>query len=104
MLEQIRRAVRWTVGSDLGQNIRRHIVIPRDVVELEAIEFGFELPNLPAIGIHLLLSALPVFVDLLYDDFGVTISQQALDAECDSDPETMNESFVLGSVVGSLEK
>jgi hypothetical protein len=41
---------------------------------------------------------------LLYDDFGVTISQQALDAECNSDPKTVDESFVLGSVVGGLEK
>ena len=74
------------------------------MVKLQIIELGFKLPDLPAIGIHLLLGALPVFVDLLYDDFGVTISQQMLDAECDSDPETMDESFVLGSVVGSLEK
>ena len=102
MLEQIRRAVRWTVGSDLGQNIRRHIVIPRDVVELQTIEFSFELPDLLVVGIHLLLGALPVFVDLLYDDFGVTISQQTLDAECNGDPETVNESFVLSSVVGGL--
>jgi hypothetical protein len=39
----------------------------------------------------------------LNDDFGVA-SQQTLDAECDGDPETMDESFVLNSVVGSLEK
>ena len=67
-----------SLGFELGQRVSRHIVVPGDVVELQAIEFGFELPNLPAIGIHLLLGALPVFVDLLYDDFGVTISQQAL--------------------------
>ena len=73
-------------------------------MELQTIEFGFELPDLPAIGVRLLLGALPVFVDLLYDDFGVTIGQQTLDAECDGDPETMNKSFVLGGVVGSLEK
>jgi len=41
---------------------------------------------------------------LLYDDFGVTICQQTLDAECDSDPETVNKSFILGSVVGSFKK
>ena len=74
------------------------------MVELQTIKLSFELPDLPAVGIHLLLGALPIFVDLLYDDFGVTIGQQTLDAECDGDPETVNESFVLGSVVGSLEK
>jgi hypothetical protein len=40
----------------------------------------------------------------LYDDFGVAKSKQTLDAECNSDPETVNESFILGSVVGGLEK
>jgi hypothetical protein len=86
------------LGSELGQNV------PGDVVEFQTVELSFELPNLLAVGIHLLFGALLVFVDLLYDNFGVTISQQTLDAKCDSDPETMDESFVLGSVVGSLEE
>ena len=92
------------LGSELGLNICRHIVIPGDVVELQTIKLGFELPDLLAVGIHLLLGTLPVLVDLLYNDFGVAISQQMLDAECDSDPDTVDESFVLNSVVGSLEK
>ena len=62
-------------------------MVPGDVVELQTTEFAFELPDIPAIGIHLLLGALLVFVDLLYDDFGITINQQTLDAECDSDPQ-----------------
>ena len=93
-----------SLGSKFGQSVNRHIVVPGDVVELQAVKLGVELPDLPAVGVHLLLGAFPVFVDLLYDDFGVTISQQALDAECDGDPETVNKSFILGSVVGSLEK
>ena len=92
------------LGPELGQNVRRHVVFPGDVVELQTIELSFELPDLPTVGIHLLLGALPVFVDLLYDAFGVTISQQTLDAECDSGPETMDESFLLSGIVGSLEK
>ena len=92
------------LGSKLGQNISRHIVVPRDVVELQTVKHGFELPDFPAVSVHFLLGALPVLVDLLYNEFGVTISQQMLDAECDSDPYTMNKSFVLGSIVGSLEK
>ena len=92
------------LGSELGQDIGCHIVVPGDVVELQTIGLSFVLPDLPAVGIHLLLGALPVFVDLLYDDFGVTICQQMLDAECNSDLETVNESFILGSVVGGLEK
>ena len=48
--------------------------------------------------------ALTILVHLLYDDLGVAIGEQALDAECNSDPETVYESLVLGSVVCILEK
>jgi hypothetical protein len=106
-VESLNKHAGWydgPLGSKLGQNIGRHIVVPRDVVKLHTIKLGFELPDLLTVGVHLLLGALPVLVDLLYDDFGVAISQQTLDAERDSDPETEDESFVLSSVVGSLEK
>ena len=92
------------LGSEFGQNIGRHVVVPGDVVELQAVKLGFQLPDLPAVGIHLFLGALPILVDLLYDDFGVAVCQQALDAERDSDPEIVFKSFILGSVVGSLEE
>ena len=92
------------LGSELGLSVSRHVVIPGGVVELQTIELSFELSDLPAVGIHLLLGALPVLVDLLYDDFGVTISQQAFNAECNSDPETVDEGLILNNVVGSLEK
>ena len=106
-VECLNEHARWydgPLGPELGRNVRHHVVVPGDVVELQTIELSFELPDLPTVGIHLLLGALPVFVDLLYDDFGVTIRQQMLDAECDSYPGIMDESFVLSSVVGSLEK
>ena len=79
MLERTRLVDNRSLGSELGQDVCRNVVIPRDVMELQIVEFGFKLPDLPAIGAHLLLGALPVFVDLLCvdmlcDDFGVTIS------------------------------
>ena len=40
------------LGSKLGQNISRHIVVPRDVVELQTVKLGFEIPDLPAVGVH----------------------------------------------------
>ena len=92
------------LGSKLGQNISRHIIVLGDVVELQTVKLGFELPDLPTVDIYFLLGALPVLVKLLYNDFGVTISQPMLDAERDSDPKTVDESFVLSSIVGSLEK
>ena len=57
------------LGSELGQHISRHIVVPGVVVELQTIELSFKLSDLPAVGVHLLLGAFPVLVDLLYDDF-----------------------------------
>jgi len=87
-----------TLFLDMCQNL------VSTIVELQAVEFTFELPDLPAIGIHLLLGALLVFVDLLYDDFGVTIGQQTLDAECGDDPEAVHEGLVLGSIIGGLEE
>ena len=77
---------------------------PWDVMELEAIEFNFHFADLPTVGVHRLLGALPVLIYLLYDDFVVAEGEQALDAKPDGDPETMYDSLVLGSVVSSLEE
>ena len=77
-VECLNEHARWydgPLGPELGQNICRHVVFPGDVVELQTIELSLELPDFLAVGIHLLLGALPVLVDLLYDDFGVTIGQ-----------------------------
>ena len=65
---------------------------------------GLELVYLLAVGVHLFLGALPVLVDLLYDDFGVSIGEKPLDAKGGSDPETVDKGLVLGCIVGSLEE
>jgi hypothetical protein len=36
---------------------------------------GLELVDLVAVGVHLLLGAVPILVDLLNDDFGVAIRE-----------------------------
>ena len=54
--------------------------------------------------IHLLLGAFPVLVDLLYDDFGVTVGEKTLDAEGGGDPETMDEGHILGCIVSGLKE
>ena len=79
------------LGAQLGEYISCHIVVPKNVVEFEAIEVGLEPTYLLAVGIHLLLRALPVLVDLLHDDFGVAIGEEPLDAEGGRDPETVDE-------------
>jgi len=43
------------------------------MMKFQAVELGLELADLFAVGIHLLLGAVPVLVDLLDDDFGVAI-------------------------------
>ena len=65
---------------------------------------GLELAYLLVVGVHLLLGAIPVFVDLLDDDFGVSIGEEPLDAEGGRDPETVDEGLVLGRIVGGLEE
>ena len=74
------------------------------MVELEALEFSLQFSDLLAIGVHLLLGALPVHVYLLYDDFGATVGEQALDTKHDSYLEAVYESLVLGSIVCGFEK
>ena len=73
-------------------------------MEFQAVEVGFELAYLLAVGIHLLLSAVPILIDLLDDDFGVAVGEEPLDAEGGRNPETMDNSLVLGRIVGSLEE
>jgi len=73
------------------------------MVELQVIEVGLKLAYLLAVGIHLFLGALPVLVDLLYDDFGVSIGEKLFDAEGGGDPETVDEGLVLGCIVGLEE-
>ena len=55
-------------------------------MEFEAVEVGLELSYLLAVGIHLLLEALPVLVDLLYDDHGVAVGEEPLDAKGGGNP------------------
>ena len=44
-------------------------------MEFQALEVGLELTYLLAVGVHLLLSAVPILADLLDDDFGVTVGK-----------------------------
>ena len=41
-----------------------------------------------------------MFVDLINDKHGVTVYQEAFNAKFDNNTETMETSFVLGSVIG----
>jgi hypothetical protein len=49
------------------------VVVLDDVVELDTIKFVLELANIQALGIHVLLVAVPRLVDLVDDHCGVTV-------------------------------
>ena len=42
-------------------------------MKFQAVEVGLKLADLLALGIQLLLGAVPILIDLLNDDFGVAI-------------------------------
>jgi hypothetical protein len=44
------------------------------VLEFDSLEVAFEFSDLSAVSIHRVLDAVPLFVDLLDDDLGVTES------------------------------
>jgi hypothetical protein len=44
------------------------------VLEFDSLEVAFEFTNLSAISIHRVLDAIPLLVDLLYDDLGIAES------------------------------
>ena len=73
-------------------------------MEFLAVEVGLELMYLLAVGVHVLLSAVPILVDLLDDDFGVAIGKEPLDAKGGSDPETVDKGLILGCIVSGLEE
>jgi hypothetical protein len=44
------------------------------VLEFDSLEVAFEFLNLSVVSIHRVLDAVPLFVDLLDDDLGITES------------------------------
>jgi len=70
------------------------------MVILDAIEFSFELPDFGAICIHLFTGAGPFFVELVDDQRGVPVYNEAFDAELNNYTESMETRFVFGGVVG----
>jgi hypothetical protein len=59
--------------TKLRQDVHCNVVVADDVVELESIEFVLELVDFQTIGVHVLLVAVPRFVDLVDDHCEVTV-------------------------------
>jgi hypothetical protein len=67
---------RWYLSASrtkLRQDVRCNIVVADDVMELETVELVFELANFYAVGVHVLLVAIPGLVNLVDDHFRVVI-------------------------------
>jgi hypothetical protein len=59
--------------TEVRQDVRCNVVVMDDVVELKTIELILELADFQAVGIHVLLVALPRLVELVDDHCGVVI-------------------------------
>jgi hypothetical protein len=86
-------------GCRFRKHIGRFIVVVQHVVQLEAVEFAFQISYGLAICCHLRVNAVLVLHDLSHDQFRVTPDLGMLDPELNSDPETVDQDFILGSVV-----
>jgi hypothetical protein len=67
---------RWHLsagGSELGEDVRCNVVVADDVMELEIVELVLELADFWAVGVHVLLVAVPGLVDLVDDQCGVAV-------------------------------
>jgi hypothetical protein len=57
-----------------GKYVGGDVVVAWDVLEFDPLEVAFEFSNLSTVSIHCVLDAVPLFVDLLDDDLGITKS------------------------------
>jgi hypothetical protein len=69
---------RWYLSASrtkLRQDVRCNIVVADDVMELETVELVLELADFLAVGVHVLLVAVPGLVDLVDDHCGVAVDE-----------------------------
>jgi hypothetical protein len=69
------------------------------MVQLEAVELALQISYSLAICRHLRVNVVFVLHDLSHDQFRVAPDLETLDPELDSDPETVDQGFVLGGIV-----
>jgi hypothetical protein len=67
---------RWYLSASrtkLRQDVCCNIVVMDDVMEPETIELVLELVDFQAVGVHVLLVAVPRLVDLVHDHCGLAV-------------------------------
>jgi hypothetical protein len=60
------------------------------VVEFQTLEVSLELAHLSVVGIHRVLLDVACLVDLVNDNLGVTVGDELLDSEGNSDVQPMD--------------
>jgi hypothetical protein len=73
------------LGSQLGEDVGRHVIIAGDVVELKTFKVVLKLAHLSAVGIHCFVLDIACLVDLVDDDLGVAVCDESLDSEGNND-------------------
>jgi hypothetical protein len=97
------RGNRCLPRSYLSQLVRSLVVASGDVVELEPVELVLQALNLIAVGFHLWVAAVGVLHDMVDDELRATASVEASDPELDGDAQPVDQSLVLGHIVGRRE-
>ena len=67
---------------------------------LDTIELPLKFPDFGAICVHLLTRTGPIFVDLVDDQYGVSVYHEAFDTELNGYTESVETCFILDGVVG----
>ena len=71
-----------------------------DMMELDAVKFAFQFSNLDAVGVHLLVGARLVLVNLIDDQGRVAKNHESFYAELNGETKAMEACFVFVGVVG----
>jgi hypothetical protein len=79
------------------------VVVAQYMVQLEAVEPALQISYSLTVRHHLRVHVVLVLHDLIHDQLRLAPDLEALDPELDSDPETVDQGFVLGGIVRSWE-
>jgi len=94
---------RGSPGTHLRQLVSFIVVVPEYMCQLQSVKRTLQLSNLLAVSRHFCACARVFFLDLIYDQLGVPANRQTSDAERYGDTEPVEESLILGSIVGLWE-
>jgi hypothetical protein len=72
------------------------------MMKLQTLKVDLELAYLGVVGVHRILLDVALLFNLVDDDLGVAVSNEALDAQGNSDAQSVDQGLVLCAIVGRL--